>query len=524
MTGTVVDSGGHKPPDPVNEVQSRLPVHMRTANNDGICRWFLLRRSPSSKDQSLPDPFAVAAQVEKQLQMGSLRNRISVCAEAEGNRYAIQTMSPAIASALLSLKQLDINTNIEVIEHPSMNRIQGKIYCPEVKSMPKEKLLSELASQNVVDVFPLSTFNQKTKTREFRGNLALTFSLSTRPNFVYIGWLRIECEAYYPSPLICRRCCSYGHGHNTCREKFALSRPVKCTRCTGAHENTQLSPCTQEFKCAHCPEPNETDRNTMEPPSNAHSCCSRHCPKYREEEVLIKYKVDNNLTWRQARNAIKRNTPNMNDDNVLRRMQIQETEIDELRNTMRALQQKLDSTLKAKEKAENERERMREYILKAERRIQSQNQQIQQLQEHQKLQQEQKPQSQQQTQKALPNPKKIARKERQQQMNPNSTTSLPTDRSGPITRSLSKDPSSSLQSTTAHQHIDLSDDNTDIESQGTKRGRISPTRQDTLRKHKEVYKIIRDISPINNQSPVPMNLSDTESESTPGKYFGDKAE
>lgn len=168
-------------------------------------------------------------------------------------------------------------------------------------------LKTQLAAQGVKDLrrirrrLPDGTF-VNTPT------IILTISGTVIPEHVDFGWTRCKTRNYYPSPMLCFHCWSFGHTGKRCTEPQRT-----CGRCCKIHPEDQAPAaaenerevnahgglpsnsqatnrflCSESFFCKNC----KTDD---------HPVSSRKCPVYLKEVEIQKIRIDCNIPYPQAR-------------------------------------------------------------------------------------------------------------------------------------------------------------------------------------------------------------------------------
>ncbi|GFO15217.1 nucleic-acid-binding protein from mobile element jockey [Plakobranchus ocellatus] len=81
----------------------------------------------------------------------------------------------------------------------------------------------------------------------------------------------------------CYKCQRYGHGKDRCKKPAAV-----CVRCgKGGHVERD---CSADPHCVNC--------------RGDHTASSKTCPKFLEEQAILRYKAENGGTFQQARKAV----------------------------------------------------------------------------------------------------------------------------------------------------------------------------------------------------------------------------
>ncbi|XP_053688707.1 uncharacterized protein LOC128737945 [Sabethes cyaneus] len=147
--------------------------------------------------------------------------------------------------------------------------------------MPDLELLSSLANQGVIGI---RRFTRKEGDRVVNTPaMLLTFKGAASPSHVDFGYLRVNTRPYYPSPMLCYRCWTFGHTRVRCQVTAAI-----CGNCGGNHTLDENLPCPNSSFCQRC--------NSKE-----HSISSRNCPSFLKEKEIQRLRVDHGLGYPAAR-------------------------------------------------------------------------------------------------------------------------------------------------------------------------------------------------------------------------------
>ncbi|GFO13711.1 RNA-directed DNA polymerase from mobile element jockey [Plakobranchus ocellatus] len=97
------------------------------------------------------------------------------------------------------------------------------------------------------------------------------------------GSAKVADRPYIPLPMHCYKCQRYGHGKDRCKKPSAV-----CVRCgKGGHVERD---CSADPHCVNC--------------KGDHTASSKPCPKFLEEQAILRYKAENGGTFQQARKAV----------------------------------------------------------------------------------------------------------------------------------------------------------------------------------------------------------------------------
>lgn len=251
--------------------------------------------------------------------------KVEASKEARGARYILRTKNKSIVTKLMQIRELPDKTPVEVIEHPTLNTVQGVVFEPDSVDLSKEYICRNLESQGVCDARHITKRdgNQSRNTPL----IVLTFKGTILPKYVYFGRLRVGVRIYFPSPMMCFRCANFGHSRKNC--DTTKYRQI-CLTCSGTHELIQGTQCTLPAHCQNC------DR--------AHSPVSKQCPIYLEEEAIIRLKINRGLSFSEARAEYRKEKGNTCLSSVIQgRLRNEEDEKD---RTIKLLQEQILSLQK----------------------------------------------------------------------------------------------------------------------------------------------------------------------------------
>ena len=115
--------------------------------------------------------------------------------------------------------------------------------------------------------------------------IVLTFDCPKPPTSLRAGYLTVPVRPNIPFPMRSFKCHKFGHGKDKCRQPNAL-----CGRCGKEHAD--------QYQCtaaAHC--------------KGDHPAFSKQCPKFVEEQAILRYNAEHGRTFQQARAAVIVDTP-----------------------------------------------------------------------------------------------------------------------------------------------------------------------------------------------------------------------
>lgn len=201
--------------------------------------------------------------------------------ENKGTTYALKVRSSAQVKRLMNLTSLIDGTGIKIIEHPYLNASRCVVNCGDVLGLSDEAIMEGLTGQGVRE------FRRITKRvgdkRENTSTLILTFAGTITPPHVDFGWIRCKTRPYYPAPMQCFNCWSFGHTRQRCQQ-----RSPTCGNCSQEHAVDAESHCEAESYCKRCDQYN-------------HPLSSRKCPVYGRENAIQKTRVDQGISYPAAK-------------------------------------------------------------------------------------------------------------------------------------------------------------------------------------------------------------------------------
>lgn len=283
MAGKQIGPHGGQSNDPGGSFMARRqPDWMLSEDELGQTMVLLMRRklddTGSDTQKPLPNPFIISASTDLAVGLEDA-TKVTITKEGRGTRYLLRTSSKTAFNKLSKITQLTDGTHVEVIPHPTLNAVQGVVYEADSTDVDDDSLLNYLMPQGVKSVRRITKrINNAVRNTPL---VVLTFHGTILPEVILFGRLRVPVRAYYPAPMICFNCGSYGHPRKFCKQAGV------CLQCSETHELAEEGPCNKAPYCKHCKGP--------------HSSTSRTCPKYKDEENIIRMKIDRKISTAEAR-------------------------------------------------------------------------------------------------------------------------------------------------------------------------------------------------------------------------------
>ncbi|XP_055584885.1 uncharacterized protein LOC129737749 [Uranotaenia lowii] len=275
-------------PSPGDNPGRTIPEWMDTENLRGRLYYMYLRAKPG---HTLPkNPFVIGKSVEEyagKVEGGYYERRKSW--------YVIKIRSKDQGRKLFTLNALKDGTPVEIGRHPELNSRKFVVFCNEVDDMTEKELEVELAPQKITNVRRITKKNATGIVNT--PTLVLTINCTVVPEFINFGLLRVRTRPYYPQPMLCRQCLTYGHPKVKCQNKTA------CIICSCNHASAT---CTAKVKYCHNCKQN-------------HSPTDRSCPIWIFESAALKLKTEQGITLTAARKKLEENSSNSTYADVVKR-------------------------------------------------------------------------------------------------------------------------------------------------------------------------------------------------------------
>lgn len=235
---------------------------------------FLVVKRTDGEDFSKVSPFVISKSL-----YGLLGKVSNVKKIKEG--LLVETVSNNQAKRLLNVERLS-TFPVEITPHRSLNTCKGVIYNRDLLNCTCEEIAEELRPQGVTHVSRMKT-RRNGQIVETPSHI-LTFNTPKLPNIVYAAFYFLKVRAYVPPPLRCFQCQKYGHTSSKCSN----TEPPICVCGKARHDG---NPCEKPVTCVNC----EGD----------HPANSRKCPFYIEEMNIQQLKINEKLTYNEAKRKLK---------------------------------------------------------------------------------------------------------------------------------------------------------------------------------------------------------------------------
>ena len=173
---------------------------------------------------------------------------------------------------------------VTVGPHKSLNTSKGVIKHSEFQDCTEDEFVDEFPDVNHARRIRV----RKGDVRIPTNTIVLTFDCPKPPSSLRAGYLTVPVRPYVPFPMRCFKYLKFGHGKDKCRRPNAL-----CGRCGKEHADQHQ--CTAAAHCINC--------------RGDHPAFSKQCPKFVEEQAILRCKAEHGGTFQQARAAVIVDTP-----------------------------------------------------------------------------------------------------------------------------------------------------------------------------------------------------------------------
>lgn len=172
--------------------------------------------------------------------------------------------------ALLEVQEIG---GIPITAEPCLNanKLRRIIKCPLIRGKTSEEVCKNLAHLGVLDV----------EKKGEGGTFILTFN-EKPPKMLEIGCITVPTHPFVPRPMLCRKCFTYGHPDNVCKNKSV------CTVCGQEHGKK----CSGKVKCRNC--------------NGAHLATWGGCPVWKQEMAIRRIMATKDISGKVARSKYQK--------------------------------------------------------------------------------------------------------------------------------------------------------------------------------------------------------------------------
>ncbi|XP_064483996.1 uncharacterized protein LOC135396745 [Ornithodoros turicata] len=240
--------------------------------------WFAKVLIIHGEDESNPlskvSPFAIAKELEKAIGKSYSAKKLTT------GDLQIEVQTRQQSSTLLSLNRIP-DVPVKVSRHRTLNIVKGVISEHELLDCSDAEIEEGLKDEGVV------TARRITMRRDGKEiatkHIVISFQLHKLPTTIKAGYINCHVRPYIPNPRRCFKCQRFGQGSQVCRGQ------ATCPKCAGTDHAAET--CEKHVRCANC--------------KGNHPVYSRSCPRWKEEKDILKVKVTQNLSYRDAKAQVE---------------------------------------------------------------------------------------------------------------------------------------------------------------------------------------------------------------------------
>ncbi|XP_064464829.1 uncharacterized protein LOC135392268 [Ornithodoros turicata] len=240
--------------------------------------WFakvlIIHGENESKPLSKVSPFVIAKELEKAIGKSYSAKKLTT------GDLQIDVQTRQQSSTLLSLNRI-ADVPVTVSRHRTLNIVKGVISEHELLDCSDAEIEEGLKDEGVVTARRI-TMRRDGKEISTK-HIVLSFQLHKLPTTIKAGYINCHVRPYIPNPRRCFKCQRFGHGSQVCRGQ------ATCPKCAGTDHAAET--CEKDVRCANC--------------KGNHPVYSRSCPRWKEEKDILKVKVTQNLSYRDAKAQVE---------------------------------------------------------------------------------------------------------------------------------------------------------------------------------------------------------------------------
>ena len=285
-------SGASTPTISTNENHPETPVYAKFFTGNYFPRILVIKHVDRTKNIAKEYPPYIKKGIIAHIGSDNYNN-IKLIPRRSSALIEIEVESKEVALALLEMGELKniptmsgqnrvIPVSCQVHRHK--NQCQGSFFCDAFDDVPVETIAEDLSAAGD----PVSSIYRITKNGLATGKYIATFNCITPPVEIHSEYYDCKVQPWFPRPRICGKCQGYNHSKTNCPHDQV------CAKC-GQKSTHKYNECQGPPMCVHCKQP--------------HPSTSKKCPMYVLENNILKFKTENQVSFRDAREHIYRAMP-----------------------------------------------------------------------------------------------------------------------------------------------------------------------------------------------------------------------
>ncbi|XP_064469920.1 uncharacterized protein LOC135384653 [Ornithodoros turicata] len=239
-----------------------------------FAKFLIVHSEDETKAMAKVSPFTIARDLERTIGKSYNARKLTT------GDLQIEVTTRQQSSALLSLDKI-AGISVTVTTHRTLNIVKGVISESQLLDCSDTEIEEGLKDQGVMTArrIVMRRDGKDIPTR----HIVLSFQLHRLPPTIKAGYLNCHVRPYIPNPRRCFKCQRFGHGSQVCRGHAI------CPKCAGMDHSAES--CANEVRCANC--------------KGSHPVYSRSCPRWQEEKEILKMKVTQNISYREAKTQVE---------------------------------------------------------------------------------------------------------------------------------------------------------------------------------------------------------------------------
>jgi hypothetical protein len=151
-----------------------------------------------------------------------------------------------------------------------------------------------MKDQNISEIYRLK--KKENGLESELGTYFITFTTTTVPDYIDIGYLRVRVSIYTPPPMRCWNCLQFNHTKSHCKSQTRI-----CGNCGDSFHLAEKEICLRAPKCVNC--------------FGNHSSFNKNCPIFIKNKEINHIKVTEMVSFNEAKRLFRIRNPLFNQRN-----------------------------------------------------------------------------------------------------------------------------------------------------------------------------------------------------------------